>query len=58
MKVSAQLGSVKGLSISRDAKGFPKLGKEAAIKYWPMLNSSDRAFLKQKYSLNLEVGNG
>ena len=55
MHVTSKKGNVKGAAMSRTAEGFPKLREEAAIKFWPMLDADDRKFLKEKYSLNLEI---
>jgi len=58
MQVGSQKSNIKGIAVARDVDGFPKLGKDAAVKFWPMLNAKDREYLKEKYSLNLEINNG
>ena len=55
MHVTATKGRVEGVAMSRTADGFPKLNESAAIKFWPMLSKEDKEFLKEKYSLNLEI---
>ena len=55
MKLDAQQASASGIAMARDVNGFPKLNKEAAIKFWPMLDIDDKEFLKEKYSLDLEI---
>ena len=55
MQVAGQQSKIKGASISRDADGNPKIGKEAAVKAWPKLNIKDKEYLKNKFSLNLEI---
>ena len=57
-RVNAQQGRVKAIAVARDVDGNPKLGKEAAVKFWPMLKKEDRVFLNHKFSLNLEIENG
>lgn len=58
MKVTGQKAKIEGVAMSRTADGFPKLSEEAAVKFWPLLNREDREFLKEKYSLNLEIDHG
>ena len=55
INVQANRGSVSSVSVLRDVDGFPKLNKESAIKFWPMLSVKDRKFLKEKFNINLEI---
>lgn len=55
MALLAKQSRVKGLALARDVDGFPKLNEKAAIKWWPQLDKADRVFLKEKFSLDLEI---
>ena len=58
MHVTAAKGKAGGVAMSRTVEGFPKLSEKAAVKFWPMLSKEDKEFLKEKYSLNLEINHG
>ena len=55
MEFKAQQAGVKSLAMARTADGFPKLNEKESVLYWPMLDAEDRKYLKQKYSLDLEI---
>ena len=56
MQVQPAPGKAKGIGMSRDADGNPKLTKELTQKYWESLNQKDKTFLKNKYSLEIDNG--
>jgi hypothetical protein len=51
----ARQSGVRGVAVATDSDGNPKLSREATIKFWKMLGKQDRRYLKNKYSLDLEV---
>ena len=55
MEFKAQPAGVTGVAVAQDADGFPKLSEKEAVLYWPMLNGEDRKYLKEKFSLDLEI---
>ena len=55
MQVGGIAGKMKLIGFVLDGDGNPKASKEEAIKYWKFINKEHKEFLKNKYSLDLEI---
>jgi hypothetical protein len=53
--IGSQKGKLKVYGHILDADGNPKASKEAAIKLWHTFNKEQQEYLKEKYSLDLEI---
>lgn len=54
-RMAAPKGDVKGFFIVRDKDGNPKFSSaKTALVFWDMLTDTDKAYLREKFSITKE----